>query len=58
MGRNTQGVRLINLNDGDEIADVTPMAIEDDEEEDDVDDVEDVEGVEDAEAPDEEEPGD
>ncbi|MBO6575759.1 MAG: DNA gyrase subunit A [Rhodothermales bacterium] len=32
MGRNTQGVRLINLRDGDEIADVTRVIIEDDEE--------------------------
>ncbi|CAN5544106.1 DNA gyrase subunit A [soil metagenome] len=28
MGRNTQGVRLINLRDGDEIADVTRLAVE------------------------------
>jgi DNA gyrase subunit A len=32
LGRNTQGVKLINLNDGDEIADVTPLAIEDEDE--------------------------
>jgi DNA gyrase subunit A len=30
MGRNTQGVRLINLNEGDEIADVTPLALDED----------------------------
>jgi len=33
MGRNTQGVRLINLKDGDEIADVARMDASDEEEE-------------------------
>ena len=33
MGRNTQGVRLINLNNGDHIADISRLAEEEDEEE-------------------------
>jgi len=33
MGRNTQGVKVINLKDGDSIADVTRVATEEDEEE-------------------------
>ena len=33
LGRNTQGVRLIRLKDGDAIADVTRVVVEDDEEE-------------------------
>jgi DNA gyrase subunit A len=32
MGRNTQGVRVINLKDGDSIADVTRVVIDDEEE--------------------------
>ncbi|MEM1269454.1 MAG: DNA gyrase C-terminal beta-propeller domain-containing protein, partial [Bacteroidota bacterium] len=32
LGRNTQGVRLINLTDGDQIADVTRVVLDDDEE--------------------------
>lgn len=34
MGRNTQGVRLINLREGDEIADVTRVILDDDEDSD------------------------
>jgi len=43
MGRNTQGVRVINLKDGDSIADVTRVVIEDE-----PDVAEDAEGSEDA----------
>jgi DNA gyrase subunit A len=32
MGRNTQGVRVINLKEGDSIADVTRVVTEEDEE--------------------------
>jgi DNA gyrase subunit A len=43
IGRNTQGVRLINLNDGDRIADITKVIHEEDEEETPIDGAEPIE---------------